>query len=347
MSSTDSALRVGVVGAGENTVKHHIPKLRSIEGVEITAVCNRSRASSERVAAEWDIPLVHDNWFALVSDPEIDAVVIGTWPNMHHPVTVAALAADKHVLCEARMAMNATEARAMRDASRARPHLVTQVVPSPLSFAVDATLRRLVSSGYLGDLVSVDILAHEGGFPDPDAPLHWREDADRSGHNIMTMGIWYESLMRWVGEATEVTAIGKVTVRSRKDEAGAIKPIRIPDHLDVIAQMACGAQARLQVSNVAGPIRSRHATLVGHDGILNFEGGRLFGGRRGDDGLYPIEVPADEAGSWRVEEEFVNAIRGLEKVRLTDFDTGVKYMEFTDAVWESMQHGVTVPLPSA
>jgi predicted dehydrogenase len=347
MSPTDSRLRVGVVGAGENTVKHHIPKLRAIPGVEITAVCNRSRASSERVAAEWDIPTVHDDWLALVSDPGIDAVVIGTWPNMHHPVTVAALAADKHVLCEARMAMNAVEARDMRDASRARPHLVTQVVPSPLSFGVDATISRLVSSGHLGDLVAVDIQAHEGGFPDPGAALHWREDADRSGHNIMTMGIWYESLMRWVGEATDVTAVGKVTVRSRKDETGTLRPIRIPDHLDVIAQMACGAQARLQVSNVAGPIRSRHATLIGHDGILRFENGGLFGGRRGDDELHSIDVPADEAGYWRVEEEFVNAIRGIETVRLTDFDAGVKYMEFTDAVWGSMQHRVTVPLPAA
>jgi predicted dehydrogenase len=264
---------------------------------------------------------------------------------MHRPVTVAALTEDKHVLCEARMAMNAHEAREMRDMARARPHLVAQVVPSPLSFGVDATIRRLVAIGYLGDLVAIDIEAREGGFMDPGAPLHWREDVDRSGRNIMTLGIWYESLMRWVGEATEVTAVGRTTVPSRKDETGAVRTIRIPDHVDVIALMACRAQARIQVSNVAGPVRSRHATLFGTEGIVRLEDGGLSGARRGEEQLRAIEVPSGEAGYWRVEEEFVNAIRGIERVRLTDFDTGVKYMEFTDAVWESMQHRVTVPLP--
>src|SRR5215813_14247239 len=124
-------IRIGVVGAGGNTRLHHIPKLKKIAGVEIAAVANRSRASSERVAQEFGIPRVHDKWQDLVKDPGIDAVVIGTWPYMHCPITLAALDAGKHVLTEARLAMNSKEARQMLAASRARPNLITQVVPGP------------------------------------------------------------------------------------------------------------------------------------------------------------------------------------------------------------------------
>lgn len=43
------------------------------------------------------------NWKEVIDNPEVDAVVIGTWPNMHHTLVTAALRAGKHVLCEARM----------------------------------------------------------------------------------------------------------------------------------------------------------------------------------------------------------------------------------------------------
>src|SRR5262249_44102100 len=144
-------------GAGANTVARHIPGLRAIEGVEIVGVCNRSRESSERAAQQLGIPMVYDNWQELVVAPDNDAIVIGTWPYMHCRVTLAALAVGKHVLCEARMARDAQEARAMRDAAQARPRLVAQVVPSPFTLGVDATVRRLIAEGYLGDILAVEV----------------------------------------------------------------------------------------------------------------------------------------------------------------------------------------------
>ena len=58
-----------------------------------------------------------------------------------------------------------------------------------------------------------------------------------------------------------------------------------------------------------------------------------------------VEVPESEAGAWRVEEEFIGAIRGTERITHTDFTTGVKYMQFTEAVRSSWQRGVAVPVP--
>ena len=72
---------------------------------------------------------------------------------------------------------------------------------------------------------------------------------------------------------------------------------------------------------------------------------KLFGGKKGDKALAEIPIPAAEAGAWRVEEEFINAIRGQEVITHTNFEDGVKYMEFTEAVTRSMQEGRVIALP--
>ena len=341
---TQDTIRVGVIGAGANTRDRHIPGLQAIEGVEIVAVCNRSQESGERAAKQFGIGRVCTNWQDIIQAPDVDAVVIGTWPYMHRLATVAALEADKHVMCEARMAMNASEAHCMYDALRSRPHLVAQIVPSPFSLRVDRTIQRLIRDGWLGDVLVVDVRAG-GAFIDTDITMHWRHNMDFSGLNVMTMGIWYEAMLRWVGEATSVVAKSKTFTPMRKDEQGRLMGVRIPDHIDITADLACGGQAHIQVSSVTGFGELPSATIYGSEGTLHFSGDILTGGRRGDDGLSEIEVPAHEAGGWRVEDEFISAIRGQEEITHTDFATGVKYMEFTEAVYRSRRSGAAVSLP--
>jgi predicted dehydrogenase len=217
-------------------------------------------------------------------------------------------------------------------------------VPSPFTLGVDATIQRLIAEGYLGDLLAIEI-RDGNAFLDRDAPLHWRQDIDLSGFNIMTMGIWYEALLRWVGHATRVQALGKTFTRMRRDSEGIMRAARVPEHVDVLAEMACGAQAHIQISSVTGLAGTSEAWLFGSAGTLRFADGKLFGGQPGAKELAPIEVPAHEAGAWRVEEEFINAIRGHEPITHTSFEDGVKYMEFTEAVARSMASGAAVALP--
>lgn len=336
-------IRIGIVGAGANTVAKHIPLLQAIEDVSIVSVCNRSRASSERVAQQFNIPNVYEHWEDLVGAHDTDAIVIGTWPYLHCRVSVAALAAGKHVLCEARMAMDLKEALQMRDAARARPLLVAQVVPAPYTLGVDATIKRLISEGYLGQVLAVRI-RDGNAFIDRDAPMHWRQNKDYSGYNIMSMGIWYEALMRWLGEASSVLAQAQTFVKTRHDGQGKLHAIQVPDHIDIIAQMACGAQAHLQFSAVTGLAGSSEALIFGSEGTLRFVDGKLYGAKKGQAALEEIIIPDHERDSWRVEEEFIEAIRGQGEVKLTDFETGVKYMRFTEAVARSAASGSRVSL---
>ena len=337
-------VKVGIIGAGGNTRSRHIPGLQAIEGVEIVGVCNRSQESSQRVADEFGIPKTYDNWQDAIGDPDTNAIVIGTWPYMHCRATVAALRADKHVMCEARMAMNAREAHIMRMASRQKTHLIAQIVPSPMTLRADNTIKRLIAEGYIGDVLAIEARAG-GAFLDSESPLQWRQDFDLSGLNIMSMGIWYEALMRWVGEATRIMAMGKTFVKMRPDAEGVMRSVRIPEHIDVVGDLACGAQLHIQVSTVAGLAGAPEVYVFGSNGTLRFSGNKLYGGQKGDAELNEIDIPDSEAGGWRVEEEFVNAIRGNEVITHTDFDTGVKYMEFTEAVARSMQSGTAITLP--
>ena len=337
-------IRVGVIGAGANTTSRHFPGLQAQPGVEIVSVCNRSQASGERVAAQFGIPQVYTNWLDVIEAEDTNAIMIGTWPYMHARLTLAALDAGKHVLCEARMAMNADEAHEMLAAAQANPHLVAQIVPSPMTLGVDRTIKRLLAEGYLGDVLAVE--ARVGGsFLDTGAPMHWRNDFDLSGFNTMTLGIWYEAIMRWLGHATTVTAQAKTFVKSRHAASGSLQPIRVPDHIDVLADMACGAQLHIQVSAVTALAGPPEIYLFGVEGTLRYAQNKLFGGRRGDTALAELAIPAGEQGGWRVEEEFINAIRGLEPVTHTTFEDGVKYMEFTEAAIRSAAEGRAIHLP--
>ena len=124
------------------------------------------------------------NWKSIIEDPIIDAVCIGTWPYMHCPITIAALENNKHVLCEARMALNAREAHKMLDTSRKNPHLVAQIVPAPHTLAIDQTINELIGSDFIGDLISMHGRINSGAnFPAPNSTPHWRHDKNLSGNN--------------------------------------------------------------------------------------------------------------------------------------------------------------------
>jgi predicted dehydrogenase len=340
----NDTIRVGIVGAGDNTRQRHIPGLRAMDAVEVVSVVNRSRESSERVAAEFNIPTVYDDWRTLVNADDTNAIMIGTWPYLHHPVTLAALDAGKHVLVEARMAMNARQAHEMYAASLSRPDLVTQIVPSPMTLHVDQTIKRLLADGYIGEVVAAEARIN-GGLPDFESALHWRHDMDLSGLNMMSMGIWYEAILRWLGAAADVTAVGKTVVKSRQNAGGQAITIRIPDHLNIIANMVSGAQLSITLSQATAFAGSQGVWLYGTDGTLHIGGGKLYGARRGDDDLAELDIPAEMRGGWRVEEEFARAIRGLEPITHTTFADGVKYMEFTEAVQRSMANRCMVSLP--
>jgi predicted dehydrogenase len=116
--------------------------------------------------------------------------------------------------------------------------------------------------------------------------------------------------------------------------------------VDILARLARGGIAHLRFSAVTALAPPNEMWIFGTDGTLRLEAAplRLSGARRGAAALAEIPVPKERQIGWRVEEEFVSAIRGKEKVSRTGFEDGVRYMEFTEAVARSAALGQTVPV---
>ncbi len=336
-------LRIGFIGAGGNTRLRHIPGLREQPDVELVWVCNRSIESGQKVASEFGIEKVTTNPEDVFNDASIDAICIGTWPYKHKDLSVWALQSGKHVLCEARMAMDAAEAREMLAASKAHPELVAQIVPAPFDFRCGPTITKMIREGFVGRPTDVVITVLNGQGLDPKRTLQWRHRVDYSGHNTMMMGIYAEVIQRWLGDTTRVTAGARVFVNKRVDpETGKEVEVGIPDSVTIAAEMACGARASYVISAVA-PVAQRTAiTVYGSEGVIAWEGGDRMSTAKLGAQLEPREPEPGLSSTWRVEADFVDSIRKGTPVTLTNFEDGVRYMEFTDAVWRSWNEGRAV-----
>ncbi len=338
-------IRIGVIGAGGNTRAKHIPGFQAIPGVKVTAVCNRTHASGEAVAKEFGIATVTDNWRDIVESPEIDAVCIGTWPNLHGKLATAALSAGKHVLTEARMARNLAEAEMMHGESLLRPTLVAQIVPAPMSLPFDATIIDLLQSGALGELREVLLIATSDSLADSALPLSWRQDFSLSGKNTLYLGIYYEMVMRWLGRGvSSVIADAAIFSKERKDRDGGAQSTTIPESVTVLGDyvaasgtsVADGAKFVAHFSGVERSAPRSEIRLHGREAGLRLDLARNeLWITRGRDAEKIVEIAPEKRGSWRVEADFIDSIREGKPVRLTDFATGVEYMRFTEAVWES------------
>ncbi len=339
----DKPLRIGVIGAGNNTRKRHLPGFQAIDGVAVTVVANRSRESSEKVAAEFGIPSIAGDWREVVASPEVDAVMIGTWPYLHCEATVAALDAGKHVLTEARMAMNAREAETMLAASRKHPDRVAQIVPAPMTLDVDDTVRHLVQAGELGEIREVCVTHTAGQHADAGGPLTWRQNRELSGMNMLSMGIYHEMVLRWVeGDPESILADGAVfTPRRRDPESGLEVEVAIPESVSVLARFPGGARLIYHFSGVESGRPRNEMRLNGSKASLRFDvaGQKLYMGRSGGVEEEEIDIPAERRRGWRVEADFVDSIREGTPVTLTDFETGLRYMTFTEAVWNAIEQG--------
>jgi predicted dehydrogenase len=329
---------IGLVGAGGIARTRHVPGFRALPGVELVGVVNRTPASTAHAAAELGIARTFADWEALVADPAVDAVVVATWPYLHAPVTLAALAAGKHVLVEGRMAMDAAEARAMLAAAEARPDRVAMVVPAPFGFA-DATIRRLLSAGALGELRAGRI-SWSGGIA-PTGRDQWRRERRHSGNNIMSLGIVYEMAARWLGHATEVSATLRTFATTQAGPDGSPLPADVPDVAAVVAEFPGGVPVVFEIAGYGRPDPVNGATLVGSTGVLRVDmiGSRLEMATAGAVGYEEVAIPQDERWTWSVEADFVASIRDGAPVRLNDFATGLRYMAFTDAVHEAHRTG--------
>ena len=121
--------------------------------------------------------------------------------------------------------------------------------------------------------------------------------------------------------------------------------VEIPDHINIIGDLQIGATYNIKMSTVQGNAQKDGVWIFGSEGTLMLDcvDYVLYKGDRKTN-LKEIVVPDNYQSYWRVEEEFISAIRGEELITHTPFETGVKYMEFTEAARKSANSGERIDL---
>jgi predicted dehydrogenase len=340
-------LRIGFVGAGGIVRQRHAPGLGKIEGIEFAGVANRSRESSERAAEDLGIQRVFDDWKELVNSDDVDVVWIGTHPYMHREITLAALAAGKHVFSQARMAMDYQDAKAMWEAAE-RSDRTTMLSIPPHYLRGDKAIREMLADGFVGQPLNVVVRSYSDTYADPKIPLHWRQERHISGYNTLDVGMMVEVMHRWLGYARRVTAMGKTVYPTRPTADGGEGKVERPDTLTAVAELENGALATMLWSGVARHAAETNAfEIFGSDGTVRYlaASNTILVGKAGDSQLKPLELSAHQEREWDAETSFVEAVRSGKKTAEPSFWDGLKYMEMTEAIFRSAETGKTVEMP--
>src|SRR5580704_5409441 len=327
-------LRMGIVGAGNIVKTRHLPALKKHPDVDIVAVSNSTYESGEKFWKE-NLPSATPmaNWADLLALPDLDIIWIGTPPYMHSAVTISALEAGKHVFCQARMSMDLAEAEEMLAASKRYPELVTMLCPPPFGMQADLMVKKILAENYIGQPHHVRLQSFTSNYLNLDTPAHWRQKIEISGLNTLTLGIYVEVLQRWLGDITGVFARGKI-----------IHPIRegydviIPDLLTVLCSFENGAEGVLEFSGVNATESGDRLEIYGNAGTLtyDFTSGLVQAGKAGDRALHVVDIPSELEGEWRVEEDFLAAVKSKGRVRPhPTFEDGLRYMRVVQAVADS------------
>ena len=156
----DKKLKIGLIGCGGIANGKHMPSLSALPEVEMVAFCDIIVERAQAAAEKYGTPdaKVYEDYHELLADPAIDVVHVLTPNREHAPITIDALHAGKHVMCEKPMAKTAADARAMVQAAKESGKKLTigyQNRQKPESIY----LKKVVNRGDLGEIYFAKALA--------------------------------------------------------------------------------------------------------------------------------------------------------------------------------------------
>ncbi|MBV1704341.1 MAG: Gfo/Idh/MocA family oxidoreductase [Hyphomicrobiales bacterium] len=241
-----------------------IPAMVAAHGAEPLAIASRDKARGAALAAKFGIPRAYGSYEELLADPDVEAVYNPLPNHLHVPMTLAATAAGKHVLCEKPVAMNSAEAARLR----AAPKGVTieeafMVRHNPQWIAI----RRLVDDGAIGAPRAFQMV-FSYRLLDPD---NVRNKADIGGGAMMDIGCYPIALSRFVFRADPVQAIAAF---DRDPTFGTDR------FVDALARFPGGRTLSFVLATQGA--RHQRVTILGETGVIEVE--------------IPVNAPADKPG---------------------------------------------------
>jgi predicted dehydrogenase len=260
-------VRIGVVGTSWWSDLMFLPCLRDNPRAELAAICGRNSETAGAIAAKYNIPQLYASYSEMFARAGLDAVVIAAPDDQHYAMTMAALEAGLHVLCEKPLALNVAHARAMYENAEAR-QLIHMVMLSYRWMPQFRHMKVLLDQGYVGRPYQADFrfLMDYGS----DGAYLWRFDGQRANGVLGDLGTHIFDIARWyLGDIAGVSA--RLAAMVQRPGAGGGPPVPANDCAVLLLDFASGASATVQLSAVtlthAGDMQIQ-ATVYGERGTL-------------------------------------------------------------------------------
>ncbi len=250
---------VAVLGAASFAEEHHIPDTNSHPNAQVLALYSRGLDRAKEMADRTGVPEASDDLDALLARDDIGAVTIVSSNDQHHPYTMQALKAGKHVLCDKPMALTADQAGEMTQAAR-RAAVVNQIAFTFRYTYCIEEMRKRVTAGDLGNLHFVEV--HNEVFSkqviEPQR-ASWRDDASVHGAgHLGEMGAHFIDTVNYVcgtasGFISEVAAVTHTIPHSAKTADGALREVTTLDIASFFVRTTGGLQGQVLASRATPP----------------------------------------------------------------------------------------------
>ena len=196
----------GILSTAKIGIEKVIPAMQLGKHSEIVAIASRTHERAREAAAKLNIPKAYGSYQELLDDTSIDAVYIPLPNHMHFPWTIKSLTADKHVLCEKPIALNAAEAKELLKETQKYPQL--KVMEAFMYRHHPQWLRalELINKGEIGLVKTV----HSFFSYYNDDPENIRNMADIGGGGLMDIGCYCISIARLIFDAEPQRVLGKI-----------------------------------------------------------------------------------------------------------------------------------------
>ena len=255
-------LRAGVIGVGFAGAAH-VEAIGRTALAEVVAIAAGSDASAHAAAARLGVPHAYGDWRELVADPAIDVVHVCTPNDLHAPVGLAALAAERHLIMEKPLAADVDGARALA-AAAAASRQVSVLCHNYREYPMVARAAELVRAGAIGTVHQVHGHYLQDGLCAPRAGA-WRLDPARNGASITFADIgthWCDLAAHLLGERIEAVCA----------QLGSLRGAGGEDHVGVLLRFAGGAIGTIVASQVSpGSKNGLAIQLDGSEGSLRWE----------------------------------------------------------------------------
>ena len=293
-------LGVGIIGTGFGFM--HLLGFRQCEQVRVVAVCQRTPGKAEAFAQQHSVPYAYTDYRQVIAHPDVHVVSIAAPPYVHHEMTLAALAAGKHVLCEKPFAMNARQGREMYE--RAQASGLAHATAFNWRFLPGVSwTKELIDEGFLGRIYPANLMWGMERQADPNIPLLWRHQKEFAGFGVLgDIGPHVVDIVRWLlGDFRTVSAHTMTALQERK-VAGSndIVQADADDACAFIGEMASGTQVSVHLSRVAYGSNCHRLELYGSHGALVYHAdpkdgtwisGRVQGAKAGEKVLTELPIP--------------------------------------------------------